>query len=117
VAGQPWPTSQPLELLLASGAPDQAELELVLGTPVAEERPEVVFVGGVPVIRPVEPGAPKVRAWPRPPIVLPLSPPGEPGVDRLRLRFAINTRGELEMAGDDLLTRTPLPVRVLGAVR
>ncbi|MEB3317413.1 MAG: Hsp70 family protein [Cyanobacteriota bacterium] len=116
VAGQPWPTVQPLELLLASAAPDQTELELVLGTPVAEERPEVVFSGGVPIIRPVEAGAPRVRAWPHAPILLPLSPPGVPGVDRLRLRFAINGRGELELAGDDLLTHTPLPGRVLGTV-
>lgn len=117
VAGQPWPTSQPLELRLASGTRDQPELELVLGEPLAEERPEVVFAGGVPVIRPVEPGAPRVRPWPRGPLLLPLSPPGEPGVDRLRLRFAISARGELEMEGDDLLTGTPVPRRVLGAVR
>ena len=117
VSGQAWPTAQPLELLLAGGAPDQGELELVLGTPLAEDRPEVVFAEGLPVIRPVEAGAPRVRAWPQPPIVLPLAPPGPPGVDRLRLRFAINDRGELEMDGDDLLTRIPLPGRVLGALR
>ncbi|MFN9547412.1 MAG: Hsp70 family protein [Cyanobacteriota bacterium] len=117
VAGQPWPTSQPLELVLASGGPEQAELELVLGAPLAEERPEVVFAHGVPVIRPVEAGDPRVRPWPRGPILLPLSPPGHPGVDRLRLRFAINAGGELEMEGEDLLTGAPVPGQVLGAVR
>ena len=117
VSGQTWPTAQPLELLLAGGAPDQGELELVLGTPLAEDRPEVVFAEGLPVIRSVEAGAPRVRAWPQPPIVLPLAPPGPPGVDRLRLRFAINHRGELEMEGDDLLTKLPLPRRVLGPLR
>ncbi|MFM1799184.1 MAG: hypothetical protein RLZZ117_1462 [Cyanobacteriota bacterium] len=117
LAGQPWPTPQPLEVLLASGAPMQAELELVLGTPLAEDRPEVVFAGGLPVIRPVEAGAPRVRPWSDDPIVLPLSPPGEAGVDRLRLRFSINDRGELVMAADDLLTRSPLPDQVLGMVR
>jgi hypothetical protein len=117
VAGQPWPTPQPLELRLASGAPDQPELELMLGTPLPDDRPEVVFAAGVPVIRPVAPGAPRVRPWPQEPIVLPLSPPGEAGVDRWRLRFAINARGELVMAGEDLLTGDPLPDQVLGAVR
>jgi molecular chaperone DnaK (HSP70) len=117
VAGQPWPTPQPLELRLASGAPDQEELELVLGTPLAAERPEVVFAEGVPLIRPLEPGAPPVRAWPQPPVLLPLSPPGSPGEDRLCLRFAINDRGELEMEGRDLLTGSSLPGRVLGVVR
>jgi hypothetical protein len=58
-----------------------------------------------------------VRPWSDDPIVLPLSPPGEAGVDRLRLRFSINDRGELVMAADDLLTRSPLPDQVLGMVR
>jgi hypothetical protein len=117
VAGQPWPTSQPLELLLASSEPDQKELELVLGEPLAEERPEVVFANGLPVIRPDGTGSARVRAWPRAPILLPLSPSGTAGVDRLRLRFAINASGELEMEGHDLLTGTPLPAMVLGPVR
>ncbi|MFN9646430.1 MAG: Hsp70 family protein [Cyanobacteriota bacterium] len=117
VAGQPWPTVQPLELRLAGGAPDQEELELVLGTPLATERPEVVFAEGVPVIRPRDPSGPPVRAWLVPPILLPLSPPGPPGVDRLCLRFPINDRAELEMEGRDLLTGRSLPGRVLGVVR
>ncbi len=117
LAGQPWPTPQPLELLLASGAPDQAELELVLGTPMVEDRPEVVFAGGVPVIRSMEAGAPRVRPWSQAPVVLPLTPAGVPGVDRLRLRFSINDRGELVLEGDDLLSRSPLPSQVLGVVR
>jgi hypothetical protein len=116
VAGQPWPTTQPLELLLASSEPDQRELELVLGEPLAE-RPEVVFANGVPVIRPIGAGSPRVRAWPRAPILLPLSPSGTAGVDRMRLRFAINAGGELEMEGEDLLTGTPVPAVVLGPVR
>jgi molecular chaperone DnaK (HSP70) len=117
VAGQPWPTTQSLELRLASGGPDQEQLEIVLGTPGTAERPEVVFAEGVPVIRPLEPGGPPVRAWPQPPLLLPLSPPGPPGEDRLCLRFSINDRAELVMEGHDLLTGSPLPGRVLGAVR
>jgi molecular chaperone DnaK (HSP70) len=117
VAGQPWPTAQPLELVLASGSPDQGELELVLGEALAEARPEVVFADGVPVIRPIAAGSAQVRPWPAPALVVPLSPPGPPGVDRLRLRFAINAQAELELEGEDLLTGTPLPRRVVGPVR
>ena len=117
VAGQPWPTPRPLELLLASGETDQSELELVLGEPLAEERPEVVFANGVPVIRQATAGVPRVRAWAQAPILLPLSPPGVAGVDRMRLRFAINACGELELEGDDLLTGLSLPPMVLGTVR
>ncbi|MEB3335423.1 MAG: Hsp70 family protein [Cyanobacteriota bacterium] len=117
VAGQPWPTTQPLELRLATSTERQAELELVLGDPLADDRPEVVFANGVPVIRPIQPGAPRVRAWDREPIRFPLTPPGTAGVDRLLLRFTINTHGELEMEGDDLLTGVPLTGMVLGPVR
>ncbi|MBM5815784.1 MAG: Hsp70 family protein [Cyanobacteria bacterium K_Offshore_surface_m2_239] len=117
VPGQPWPTPQPLELVLASASPDQAELELVLGTPLAEERPEVIFAAGVPVIRSMEAGAVRVRPWAQPPIVLPLSPAGEAGVDRLRLRFTINVRGELVLDAEDLLSRSARPSQVLGVVR
>jgi molecular chaperone DnaK (HSP70) len=117
VAGQPWPTTQPLELRLACSKEKQSELELVLGAPLGDDRPEVVFVDGVPVIRLVQPGSPRVRPWDREPLRLPLVPPGTAGEDRLRLRFTINSHGELEMEGDDLLTGVPLTGMVLGAVR
>jgi molecular chaperone DnaK (HSP70) len=117
VAGQPWPTTEPLELRLASSTEQQAELELVLGDPLAVDRPEVVFADGVPVIRPVQPGSPRVHPWDREPIRLPLVPPGVAGEDRLRLRFMINSHGELVLEGDDLLTGLPISAMVLGAVR
>jgi molecular chaperone DnaK (HSP70) len=115
--GQPWPTSQPLELVLACGATPQSSLELVLGEPLLEERTEVVFEGGLPVIRSRAAGAPSVRPWSQPPVTLSLSPPGATGTDRLRLRFSINSHGELRVEGEDLLLGAPLPAQVLGPVR
>jgi hypothetical protein len=41
MAGQSWPTEQPLELVLACSRDGQEELELVLGEPLPEERAEV----------------------------------------------------------------------------
>jgi molecular chaperone DnaK (HSP70) len=116
-AGQLWPTPQPLELVLACSEPDQSSLELVLGEPLPEERVEVVFEAGLPIIRPRQAGAAPVRPWSQAPIRLPLTPPGEAGADRLRLRFSINGRGELELEGEDVLVQTPLPRMVLGTVR
>jgi len=116
-AGQLWPTPQPLELVLACSEPDQSSLELVLGEPLPEERVEVVFEAGFPIIRPRQAGAAPVRPWSQAPIRLPLTPPGEAGVDRLRLRFSINGRGELELEGEDVLVKIPLPRVVLGTVR
>ena len=116
-AGQLWPTPQPLELVLACSEEEQSALELVLGEPMPQERAEVVFENGVPVIRSRQEGSAPVRPWSETPLRLVLSPPGNAGVDRVRLRFSINGRAELEMEGVDLLAGTPLPKLVLGAVR
>jgi molecular chaperone DnaK (HSP70) len=117
VAGQPWPTTQPLELRLACSGVKQTELELVLGEPDQEERLEVVFDRGVPVIHPRQAGSARVRQGEWAPIHLSLPTPVVVGVDRVCLRFSINARAELEMEGEDLLTGAPLPRKVFGMVR
>ena len=48
VEGQNWPTTQPLELLLACSHDGQEQIELVLGEPHDDERSEVVFRDGCP---------------------------------------------------------------------
>lgn len=116
-AGQLWPTPQALELVLACSEDDQAALELVLGEPLPQERAEVVFVNGVPVIRSRQEGSVPVRPWSDTPLRLDLAPSSAAGVDRVRLRFSINGRAELEMEGMDLVAGTPLPKLVLGTVR
>jgi molecular chaperone DnaK (HSP70) len=115
--GQVWPTPQPLELVLACGEPHQSAVELVFGEPLLEERAEVVFENGLPVVRPRRSGPAAVLPWSQAPVLLPVSPPVVPGADRLRLRFTINGRGELEMEGEDLGALSPLPRLVLGSVR
>ena len=115
--GQPWPSEQPLTLRLGCSRPQQTELELVLGEPQAEERSEVVFVNGLPVLRRQSAGAAAVEAWGEQPKPFPLTPAGEPGNDRLELRFSINGRGELIVDGRDLESDQPLPQRCLGRVR
>ncbi|WP_010310860.1 Hsp70 family protein [Synechococcus sp. CB0101] len=115
--GQPWPSEQPLTLRLACSRSGQTNLELVLGEPLAEERSEVVFVNGLPVLRRQSAGAAAVQDWSQQPAAIPLTPAGEPGSDRLELRFAINARGELVVDGRDLATDQPLPQRCLGRVR
>jgi hypothetical protein len=103
--------------MLACSEHEQSALEVVLGEPLPEERAEVVFVDGVPTISPRQAGSDPVRPWDQAPIVLPLTPAGGAGIDRLRLRFSINDRAELVMEGEDLLAQTPLPEQVLGLVR
>jgi molecular chaperone DnaK (HSP70) len=117
MAGQPWPTEQPLELVLACSRDQQQALELVLGEPVAEERAEVVFRDGLPVLRRRPAGDPDVEAWSRQPAPLELRPPGQRGEDRLRLRFSIDGEGQLLVEGEDLGGAAPLALRRLGPVR
>ncbi|MDM7952670.1 MAG: Hsp70 family protein [Cyanobium sp. CZS 25K] len=102
VAGQSWPTDQPLELVLACSRDGQDQLELVLGEPLPEERAEVVFEAGLPVLRERSAGAASVRPWSTAPHTIPLTSPGHRGVDRLRLRFRIDGEAQLLVEWDDL---------------
>jgi molecular chaperone DnaK (HSP70) len=116
--GQGWPTTSPLELLLACRTDQQQALELVLGEPGEERRSEVVFAAdGTPVLRGTSAGEASVRPWPDQPAPLPLHPPGRQGEDRVRLRFSINASAELELECTDLLSNLTLPVQRLGRVR
>ncbi|MDP6851685.1 MAG: Hsp70 family protein, partial [Prochlorococcaceae cyanobacterium ETNP1_MAG_8] len=51
IAGQPWPTTDPLELVLAASQIDQLELEVVLGEPDSQESYEVIYIDGMPTLR------------------------------------------------------------------
>ncbi len=120
LAGQCWPTEDPLELTLACSRDGQESLELVLGEPVAEERAEVVFEAGLPVLRARSAGAPAVVPWDAPPVQIPLAIPGRRGVDRLRLRFHVDADAQLVADIEDLEAPVAGAASVrlrLGAVR
>jgi molecular chaperone DnaK (HSP70) len=117
LAGQTWPTERPLELLLACSRDGQEELELVLGEPLPEERGEVVFQGGLPVLRRRPAGAAVVQPWTTPLPPLPLPTPGRAGEDCLRLRFRIDAGAQLILEGEDLRDEQPIGPLCLGPVR
>lgn len=117
VAGQAWPTEQPLELVLACSEDGQRELELVLGEPQPEHRSEVVFAAGLPLLRGRAAGDPKVIPWQEAPPPLPLASPGRAGIDRLRLRFRIDPQGQLRLQAQDIESGRNLPEQCLGPVR
>ncbi len=102
VAGQAWPTEQPLEMVLACSQEGQECIELVLGEPLAQERAEVVFVAGFPVLSPRTTGQLRVEPWPPPAMTLPLQSPGQRGEDHMRLRFHIDASGELLLEAEEL---------------
>jgi hypothetical protein len=117
VAGQPWPTEQPLEVVLACSQDDQAELELVLGEPLPQERAEVMFVDGLPRLNRRRAGQPRVETWSTAARTLPLASPGRRGEDRLRLRFHIDASGQLLLEAQDLSSAQQLAPLSLGPVR
>ena len=114
VAGQPWPSDRPLQLVLACSRSGQDALELVLGEPSGEQRSEVVFVDGLPMLRRRPAGSSSVQAWNQQPPPLPLEPTGSPGQDRWQLQFSIDATGQLVVEGRDLLSAAVLPPRCLG---
>lgn len=124
LAGQSWPTEQPLELVLACSASGQRALELVLGEPEPDQRHEVIYRDGVPMLRSRQAGALTVTPWPGEGVALSLDPPGEAGQDRLKLCFSINRQAELTVEWLDLAEGRSDPAQfpkkkvcVLGMVR
>jgi molecular chaperone DnaK (HSP70) len=117
VAGQPWPSSEPLELILAASQTGQRSIELVLAEPLTQGRHSVVFVNGLPTVRELETSESDHLPWPSDPLVLPLSPPGEIGEDCLHLRWSIDADARLQLTVRDLRSQKQLPTVSLGTVR
>ena len=115
--GQSWPTLEPMELVLAASCDGQTTLELVLGEPEPEDRQEVVFRDGVPVLRTRSCGSGRMQPWAEQPGPLPLTPSTRAGEDQLRLRFSIDGSGQLLLTAEDLRSGLALPPRRLGPVR
>ena len=117
VAGQPWPSSEPLELRMAASRADQHELELMLGEPSTEGRHDVVYIDGLPTLRRLDAGEVTHQAWTDSVAILPLNPPGQPGEDCLRLLLHIDEQAQLVAEISDLRSGDSLSSRPLGTVR
>ena len=117
VAGQPWPSQDPLELILAASRTGQRSIELVLAEPLTQGRHNVVFVNGLPTVREIETSESDHQPWPNDPLVLPLSPPGEVGQDCLHLQWSIDADAQLQLIVRDLRSEEQHPTMILGTVR
>ena len=117
VAGQPWPSPAPLDLVLAASQNEQHSLELVLGEPIPQGSHSVVFVDGLPTLQEQAAGEVSHQPWPSDALVLPLEPPGEQGEDCLRLRWRIDAEAQLQLEINDLRSGQVWSHPTLGAVR
>ena len=117
VAGQPWPSPAPLELVLAASRTGQRSLELVLGEPIPQGSHSVVFIDGLPTLQEQTAGEVSHQPWPGIELVLPLDPAGEQGQDCLRLRWSIDQEAQLQLEINDLRSGRTWSQPTLGAVR
>ncbi|MBF2036616.1 MAG: Hsp70 family protein [Leptolyngbyaceae cyanobacterium T60_A2020_046] len=109
-AGQPYPTRDPIELVLGASTDAQPSIELVigeLGDTTATPSMEVFFEGDRLVTRQSRSGETAVR-----PLndtatgktIARLTPPGAPGSDRIRVFFQVDRDRTLRITVEDLLT-------------
>ena len=117
VAGQPWPSPTPLELVLAASRTGQRSLELVLGEPIPQGSHSVIFVDGLPTLQEQSAGEVSHQSWPGSELVLPLEPAAEQGEDCLRLRWSIDKEAQLQLEINDLRSGRTWSHPKLGAVR
>ncbi len=116
IAGQPWPTTKPLEIILAASKVNQQEIELKIGEPDFEGANEVIYIDGIPTIK-EGPQKPTIRESFNRNISILLSNPAQPGEDCLKLQFSINNDCELNVAGNELKSSEEIQPRNLGSIR
>ena len=110
--GQPYPTDKPVELVLGASTPNQSSLELIVGELAARAvNTEVYFDGDRLITRAVDTGNTEVqplndRDGAR--TIAQLEPLGNPGSDRLKLLFDVDSERYLRITVEDLLTQETL---------
>lgn len=108
-AGQPYPTPEPVELFLGASADNQPSIELIIGE-LGEENTntEVYFDGDRLVTRTLDSTAEQtvkpLNDRPGARTIAELSPPGNPGSDRVKVQFAVDEQRLLRITVEDLLS-------------
>lgn len=106
--GQPYPMAEPVELVLGASVAQQPSVELVLGE-LSQDRgaTEIFFDGDRLITRQVGPDRTAAKALndsDTARTIARLNPPGDPGIDRLRLQFWVDRDRFLRVTVEDLLT-------------
>lgn len=111
-AGQAYPMSEPVELLLGASVDNQPSIELIVGELGAQTgATEVYFDGDRLVTRQIGGGQTTVqplndRDGAR--TIAQLTPAGNPGRDRIKIQFWVDAERSLRINVEDLLTNQPL---------
>ena len=115
VAGQPWPTTKGLKLILSASKKNQTEIDLVIGEAKPQSSHEVIYIDGIPTIT-NEIKESRISNWHNTQNTFLLNPPGQPGEDCLQLNFNIDPESYLQVTGKDLRTGKDLPKQNLGLI-
>jgi molecular chaperone DnaK (HSP70) len=111
-AGQPYPMSQPVELVLGASVENQPSIELIMGELGADTgNTEVYFDGDRLITRRLESSEISVK-----PLndkegartIAQLTPSGFPGSDRIKIFFQVDEQRFLRITVEDLLTNDTL---------
>jgi molecular chaperone DnaK (HSP70) len=111
-AGQAYPMSEPVELLLGASVDNQPSIELIVGELGSQTgATEVYFDGDRLITRQIGGGKTAVqplndRDGAR--TIAQLTPPGNPGSDRIKIQFWVDAGRSLRINVEDLLTQQPL---------
>jgi molecular chaperone DnaK (HSP70) len=111
-AGQAYPMSTPIELVLGASAENQPSIELIIGELGADTgSTEVYFDGDRLVTRQV--GGQQTAVQPLNDrdgarTIAQLTPPGSPGSDRVKIQFWVDAQRSLRINVEDLLTEQTL---------
>ncbi|WP_320663851.1 Hsp70 family protein [Prochlorococcus sp. MIT 1223] len=116
LAGQPWPTSKPLEIVLGASNKNQQEIEIKTGEPNFEGVNEIIYVNGIPTIKD-GPIKPTITSSKEVNTSIKLDSPAQPGEDCLKLKFNINENCELTLHGLDLRNNQEIGLKTLGSIR
>ncbi|WP_052042672.1 Hsp70 family protein [Prochlorococcus sp. MIT 0601] len=87
--GQPWPTSKPLEIILASSKENQEEIELRIADYDSDGSNEIVYINGMPTIKETSSEVSQVP-WESTPLLIQLRSPINSGEDCIKLNFSID---------------------------
>ncbi len=112
LAGQPWPTSTPFEIVLAASKDSQKDIELILGEPELNIAKEVIYINGIPTIKSSSKEQ-RINRLEEEARKISLSPTGSAGEDCMKLKFTIDNECFLKVQGLDLRTGKSLETIVL----
>jgi molecular chaperone DnaK (HSP70) len=111
-SGQPYPMSEPVELVLGASVENQPSIELIIGELGGDrEQTEVYFDGDRLITRRI--GSEQTQVQPLNDrdgsrSIATLDPPGSPGSDRITVQFRVDSDRFLRITVEDRLTLTTL---------